>query len=199
MGTFVFEISDFPILINCSHCYHMERTIQVYGFTSNTTEETVKEFLERCAGEGTVSTVRIRVPGKRGARLSATVQFTTNAYADIIISLANKELMFEGFSLKARQVETDMDEAPRSYWHAMEHVTLNLGCQTSKEKFSVLWKKGNVRVEFGFEMRKIYFFLTYNRTKYKLELLYETIWQLQLHKSSRQRAKFLVIQVFSVL
>lgn len=188
------------ILLACSlcrsHCYNMGKTIQIYGFTSTASAEKVRKFLERYTGEATVFAVRVRVPRQGGSRLYAIVQFTDKRYADFIISLANGGLPFERFNLKARAAETDIDAKPRSFLDVMEDITLNFGCQTSNEKFSFLWKREKVGVKFGLEMRKIYFFFTYDRAEYKLELFYETIWQLQLHNPQGRRAKFLLIQLF---
>ncbi|XP_042480127.1 probable RNA-dependent RNA polymerase 1 isoform X2 [Macadamia integrifolia] len=54
-------------------------------------------------------------------------------------------------------------------------------------------------VNFGFDPRKIYFFLSYGGIEYKLELSYEEIWQIQLRSPNGQsRYKFLLIQVLGV-
>ncbi|KAA8529775.1 hypothetical protein F0562_034125 [Nyssa sinensis] len=65
----------------------------------------------------------------------------------------------------------------------------------SKEKFSVLWRRTNVSVKFGFGLRKMYFFPSYLSVGYKLQLSYENIWQIELYRPHGQTAKFLLIQL----
>ncbi|XP_034921150.2 probable RNA-dependent RNA polymerase 1 [Populus alba] len=77
----------------------------------------------------------------------------------------------------------------------IDNITLHFGCQVSKDKFYALWHKENVSVNFGFVNRKIYLFLTYLSTKYKLELSYENIWQIELHRPRGQTKKFLNVQM----
>ncbi|KAJ7954357.1 RNA-dependent RNA polymerase [Quillaja saponaria] len=134
--------------------------------------------------------------GARGAY--AIVQFTTIKDAALFISLANKSLRYGRSYLKAREMEKDIVPKPRTYLHSLEHVTLYFGCQTSKEKFAILWKGMDAIVNFGIGMRKLHFFLSYNNVKYRLELSYENIWQIELRRPRGQTAKYLLIQLYGV-
>uniref|UniRef100_A0A6N2KT36 RNA-dependent RNA polymerase n=1 Tax=Salix viminalis TaxID=40686 RepID=A0A6N2KT36_SALVM len=78
--------------------------------------------------------------------------------------------------------------------NTIDNTTLHFGCQVSKQNFYALWKQENVSVKFGFGKRKIYFLLTYLSTQYKLELSYENIWQIELHRPLGQ-TKFLTVQM----
>ncbi|XP_077241142.1 putative RNA-dependent RNA polymerase 1 isoform X3 [Tasmannia lanceolata] len=64
-----------------------------------------------------------------------------------------------------------------------------------EDKFSVLWSAPDVKFDFGFDLRKLYFFLSYRGFCYKLELFYESIWQIQLRCPNGLNKKFLMIQV----
>ena len=176
----------------------MGKTIQLSGFPDLVPGETVKEFLEKHTGRGTVEAVEVREPKKTGSRPYAIVQFTTAKYADYIIYLANRKLYYENSYLKAYRKDFDLVQKPKAYVHDMESVTLHFGCQISKEKFSVLWKMENITVKFGFVQRKMYFFFSYLFIDYKLELSFDNIWQLELHRPRGQTSKFLLIQVSSL-
>ncbi|KAM4119796.1 hypothetical protein ACJW30_03G086600 [Castanea mollissima] len=71
----------------------------------------------------------------------------------------------------------------------------NEGPFTSRESFSVLWKQENVFVEFDSKKRNLYFHFPYLSEKYKLEISYENIWQIQHHQPRGQAKKFLLIQL----
>ena len=47
---------------------------------------------------------------------------------------------------------------------------------------SVLWKKQDVVVNFGTGMRKMHFLFSHNNVQYKLELSYENIRKIELHR-----------------
>jgi hypothetical protein len=66
--------------------------------------------------------------------------------------------------------------------------------------YCVLWKAKGVAVKFGFDRKTIVFYLSYNYKNYKLEISYESRWEVQLHRppAHRSRTKFLLIQVGSV-
>ncbi|KAJ6321895.1 hypothetical protein OIU77_011892 [Salix suchowensis] len=175
----------------------MSKTVQVSGFPSSTTAEAVQLFLESHTGAGTVEALKIREPRAGGARRYAVVQFTTTRAAEQIISLANRRLWYGSSYLKARPMDRDIIPQPRSFLHTMGSVTLHFGCQTSKEKFSVVWRENNVSVNFGLRMRKLHFFLSHDQVEYKLDLLFENIWQIELHRPRGQTVKYLLIQVTS--
>ncbi|GMY05817.1 probable RNA-dependent RNA polymerase 1 [Fagus crenata] len=77
----------------------------------------------------------------------------------------------------------------------MDNITLHFGYQTSREIFSVLWKLENVSVSFKSEKRRLYFFLSYHSVDYKLEISYENIRQIELHRPDGHATKFLRIQL----
>ncbi|KAL5763115.1 hypothetical protein ACOSP7_019379 [Xanthoceras sorbifolium] len=175
----------------------MGKTIQVYGFPSSVTAESVKRFLESYTGEGTTFAIKIRQSkANRGVpRAYAIVQFTANENAESILS---RSLRFGSSYLKAREMEHDIVPKPRTFMYTMEEITLYFGCQISNEKFSFFWKGRNVSVNFGFGMRRINFILSHQQVEYRLELAYENIWQIELHRphGHGQRAKYLLIQLF---
>lgn len=169
------------------------KTIQLSGFPSNVSAQSVKVFLEQHTGEKSVYAIKIR-QAKNG-RAFAVVQFTTLRQAESIISLANPRLWYGSSYLKAYEMELDIVPKPRTFSHSMEHITLHFGCQISKEKFSVLWRVLGVSVNFGPGLRKLYLHLSYHQVEYRLELSYENVWKIQLHRPRGQTAKFLLIQV----
>jgi hypothetical protein len=77
----------------------------------------------------------------------------------------------------------------------LQGATLHFGCLLKQRVLSVLWSSTDVSVEFGFAMKKIYFYLFYNSMNYKLELSYESIWEIQLHRPPGSQKKFLLFQV----
>ncbi|CAA2977995.1 probable RNA-dependent RNA polymerase 1 [Olea europaea subsp. europaea] len=173
----------------------MGKTIQVSGFPYPIAAETVKKFLEHYTGPGTVVALDVK-QFKRGQRAYARVQFKNSTYADRIICLAKTRLNYGTSYLKAWEMDIDIMQNPRMYLHEMECITLNFGCQISREKFSVLWKNTSVSVKFGIGLKKVYFFFCYNNVEYKLQLSYENIWQIVLYRPRGQTAKLLLIQLF---
>ncbi|KAL6573523.1 multidrug resistance protein [Orobanche hederae] len=173
----------------------MGKTIQVSGFPYLVPAEEVKKFLERITGQGTIIALEVK-PSKRGPRPYAKVQFINARCADIIIDLASRRLNFGSSYLRAWQSDIDIMPNPRTSVLEMDQVTLNLGCQTSREKFSVLWKAADVSIKFGMGMRKMHFLLCHNSAEYKLQLSYENIWQIVLYSPHGQTAKLLLIQLF---
>lgn len=173
----------------------MGKTINVHGFSSLVTVDTVREFLEQRTGRGTVYAIKVRLD-KRGVRSYAIVQFMNAEYAELIISLASRKDLWYGRSyLTARGVEHDIVPRPRNLSHSLESITLHFGCQVSTKKFSTLWRSMNVSVNFGIGPRKFRFLLSYYNTEYKLELSYENIWQIELHRARGHMTMYLVIQV----
>ncbi|XP_075659950.1 putative RNA-dependent RNA polymerase 1 [Castanea sativa] len=77
----------------------------------------------------------------------------------------------------------------------MDNIAMYFGYQTSREKFSVLWKQENVSVRYNLEKRKLYFFFSYLSEEYKLEISYENIWQIEQYRPHGQAKKFLLIQL----
>ncbi|PHT33925.1 hypothetical protein CQW23_25725 [Capsicum baccatum] len=171
----------------------MGKTIQVSGFPHLLSAEVVKSFLEGHTGYGTVTALEVKL-SKGGPRAFAKVQFVNSISAEKIIYLASRRLYFGTSYLKAWEMQTDMVQL-RTYVNHMDDITLNFGCQISEEKFAVLGST-QVSIKFGIGLKKIYFFLSCGSADYKLQLSYENIWQVVLHRPYGQRAQFLLIQLF---
>nr|ABI34312.1 RNA-directed RNA polymerase, putative [Solanum demissum] len=174
---------------------YMGKTIQVYGFPDLLPAEVVKSFLEKHTGYGTVCALDVK-QSKGGSRAFAKVQFVDNISADKIINLASKRLYFGSSYLKAWEMKTDIVQV--AYVDHMDGITLNFGCQISDDKFAVLGST-EVSIKFGIGLKKIYFFLSRGSADYKLQLSYENIWQVVLHRPYGQNAQFLLIQVFPII
>ncbi|KZV22426.1 RNA-dependent RNA polymerase 1-like [Dorcoceras hygrometricum] len=174
----------------------MGKTVYVSGFPHLIAAELIKEYFEVYTGRETVDAVEMK-PSKQGPRPYAKVQFVNHSCAQQIVALANSRRLYYGRSyLKAREMDVDIIPRVKAYSHEMEEVTLNFGCQISRDKFAVLWKGSKVSVKFGTGMKKMYFHLSFNLDEYKLQLSYENIWQIVLYCPPDQTARFLVIQLF---
>ncbi|KAL3502016.1 hypothetical protein ACH5RR_036465 [Cinchona calisaya] len=187
-----------PVLGNvlCVKFCFMGKTIEVYGFPYLVSAEVITKFLEQITGQGTVYALEVK-QSKGGRRAYAKVQFAGDRSAEHIIMLAQQRQLYYGSSyLKAWEKDRDMVPRPRTYVQQMDRIILSFGCQVSKNKFSVLWKKENVSVKFGVGMRKMHFILCIGYVCYKLELSYENIWQIILHRQRGQAAKVLLIQLY---
>ncbi|KAJ9136429.1 hypothetical protein P3X46_033509 [Hevea brasiliensis] len=174
----------------------MSKTISLYGFPYVEDPKDIKDFLEEYTGEGTVYAVYVALPKSSSLRTYAKVQFTGIEAAEIIKSLADYYLGYGNSYLKARDADHDIVPMPRNFVQRIDKITLNFGCQISKEIFSLLWKQENVSVKFGFRLRKFYFLFSFLSIDYKLELSYENIWQVDLHRPRGGTKKFLVIQLY---
>ncbi|KAK1265765.1 RNA-dependent RNA polymerase 1 [Acorus gramineus] len=174
------------------------KTIRVSGFPINVTATEAKTFLESKTGAGTVYALKIRHPDiiKQRSRAYAVVQFTLRECTDALRLLANqKNLHFGNLSLFVRYVKRDIVPKPRTPMFKLEDSVLHFGCQISEDRFLVLWSGIKVEVHFGFELRKLHFFLSCNGVSYKLDLTYDSIWEIQLRCCDTKRKKFLLFQV----
>ncbi|XP_062222084.1 probable RNA-dependent RNA polymerase 1 [Phragmites australis] len=178
----------------------MGRTLQVSGFALTDSADNVKDFLERIAGTGTVYALKLRHPKNISAtsKAFAIVQFQTQESASLVESAAQRNVLRSGrFYLKVKPADRDIVPKPRTAMFSLEDATLHLGCMVKESVLSVLWSAKEVSVQFGFDMKKIHFYLSHYHTKYKLEISYESIWEMQLHRppAYRSRTKFLLIMV----
>ncbi|CAL0318586.1 unnamed protein product [Lupinus luteus] len=176
----------------------MGKTIELYGFPSYVTATSVIQFVERYIGEGAVFALKLRQGKGRVPRAFAIIQFTSAKDAADMLSLAcnSAQMLRYGTSyLKAREVERDIVPKPRTFLHNLDNVKLYFGCQISKEKFSVLFKKVDASAKFGTGMRKLHIFLSNIHAQYKLELSYENIWKIELRQPQGETAKYLIIQL----
>lgn len=174
------------------------KTFKISGFPSPVTASQVTTFLEKYTFDGSIIALKLRP--SRNSRAFAIVQFSKNEDAkDLILMIQQRKLYYNGSYLTIRNVEHDIIPKPREPMFVLENVKLYLGCPLSPERLSVLWSVEDVNVKFGFEMRKINFCLSYGSCLYKLELAYDSIWEIQLYRSFRQHSQFLVFQVCSIL
>uniref|UniRef100_M8BB58 RNA-dependent RNA polymerase n=1 Tax=Aegilops tauschii TaxID=37682 RepID=M8BB58_AEGTA len=152
------------------------KTLQVSGFPATFNVHHVKDLLERIVGVGKVCAVKLRPPKNSSAnsRSFAIVQFETEAHASLVVNAARGNALRSGRGCNI------------AFWLPSEGQSL-----------SVLWSGTGVSIEFGFAMKKIDFCLTYNSKKYKLELSYESIWEIQIHQPPGSQKKFLLIQVMA--
>lgn len=188
-------------LILFTETFRMGKTIQLYGFSHIEHPKDVVKFLEEHTGEGTVYAAEIG-QSKNESRAFATVQFTNNEGAEIIMDLADQDekLWYNKDSyLKAWESKLDIVTKPKAFVYGMDDITLHFGSQISEDKFSMLWKRENVSVKFGTGFRNFYFFFSYRSVGYKLEVPSESIWQIELRRPRGQDSKFLLIQVSSLI
>ncbi|XP_057550246.1 RNA-dependent RNA polymerase 1 [Amaranthus tricolor] len=176
----------------------MGKTIQLSGFPSTVSAEAVKTFLEGRTGKGTVVALKIRQFKTGGTRCYAIVQFTTARIADFILklSLPPQKFWYGSSFLKGREMEHDIVPKPRTYQHTMENISLHVGCQISEEEFVAFWTGESVSLSFGLGLRKFYFYFECLSIEYKLELSYESIWQIELRCPRHVSVKYLLIQLF---
>ncbi|CAI0552646.1 unnamed protein product [Linum tenue] len=172
----------------------MGKTVKVYGFPSRVTAEAAKSYLESHTGEGTIEALKMR-QAKNHPRSYAIVQFTTIEKAEYVVS-RSRQLYFGTSYLKVQAMDHDVIPRPKTFLHVIEGAVLHFGCQTSREKFSDLWRATDVLMKFGHGMRKLHFYLSHHGTDYKLDLRYENIWQIELHRPRGQHVKYLVFQLF---
>ncbi|KAG6509953.1 probable RNA-dependent RNA polymerase 1 [Zingiber officinale] len=170
------------------------KTFRISGFPRCVTASEVTTFLEKYTFAESIVALKLR-PSKN-SRAFAIVQFSKNEDArDLILMIQQRKLYYNGSYLTLHNVEHDIIPKPRKSMFVLKNVKLYLGCPLSPERLSVLWSVEEVDVKFGFEMRKIDFYLSYGSCSYKLELAYDSIWEIQLHRSYSQRSQFLVFQV----
>ncbi|MCL7022940.1 hypothetical protein MKW94_001116 [Papaver nudicaule] len=177
----------------------MGKTIQVYGFPSYVNVEMVKEFLENYTGKGTVYALQIPKSKDKGPnpRVFANVQFTSKQNAEFISSLINQRLYYGKSYLKVRDLARDIVPKPRASIFHLKAPALHFGCQVSDDCFFVIWKGLHVTVDFEFGFRNLSFLLSHSDVAYKLELSYESIWQIHLHRPKNRSTQILLIQMFA--
>ncbi|KAI3858332.1 hypothetical protein MKW92_004084 [Papaver armeniacum] len=185
----------------------MGKTIHIYGFPSYVTAELIKDFLENYTGKGTVYALQVTIPKNKGPnpRAFADIQFTSSHNAEYMSLLINRpqRLYFGNSYLKVFQRDRDIIPKPRVSMFNLKVPTLHFGCQVSNDCFYTLFKTRDVSVDFGFGFRKLCFILSYKEplkikhVKYKLELSYESIWEIQLRRPKNLNSQFLIIQMLA--
>lgn len=174
------------------------KTIELYGFAYNVTVPDVKRFVEQYTGEGSVVAMKIRECKGHTRKAFAVIQFTTAKHATYMMALPNRTsspFRYRNSYLKLREMERDIDPKLRDVLDSLDNVKMYFGNQISKERFSVLWRNVDVCVDFGIGMRKLKFSMCHNDRKFKLELSYENIWKIELHRLRDKTGKYLLIQV----
>ncbi|KAL9247739.1 hypothetical protein vseg_021140 [Gypsophila vaccaria] len=178
----------------------MGKTIMVSGFPSSVSAEAVKTYFESYTGEGTVYALKVRPFKSGGPRVFVIVQFIAIRCARVILSLAEppKKLWFQRNYLKAKEMEQDIVPRPKADQHMVKNITLHVGCQIADDEFMEFWEGCDVTLSFGHSLRKLYLELGSNLKQYKLELFYESIWQIELRRPPGRLSKYLLIQLFGV-
>uniref|UniRef100_A0A0D9VKR2 RNA-dependent RNA polymerase n=1 Tax=Leersia perrieri TaxID=77586 RepID=A0A0D9VKR2_9ORYZ len=181
-------------------CTMVGKTVQVSGFALHDTAAYAKDLLEQIVGTGNVYALKLRHPKKITAtsRAYAIVQFQTEEHASLVKSAAQRNILRSGhYYLKVHPSDRDIVPRPRVSMFKLEDATLHFGCLLRERVLSALWSRTQVSVEFGFNLKKIHFYLHLpnSSVEYKLELSYESIWEIQLHCPPRSQVKFLLIQV----
>lgn len=185
------------------------KTIKIYGLPNTVTAIEVKKFLEKHVSKGSVAAIKVRhqEEGEGSSKTLVVVQFLTSKLAKKITWRARQgHLKYKTFALTTKSAEREIVPEPRKPWFTLEGATLHLGCPISSKEFSILCCFNHVRVDFGANLRKIYFFISSGSQSYKLELSYESIWEIKLlrcHKSKKfhkgkkaeEDKKFLLVQV----
>ncbi|KAH7656048.1 RNA-directed RNA polymerase protein [Dioscorea alata] len=184
------------------------KTIKIYGLPNTVTAIEVKKFLEKHVSKGSVAAIKVRhqEDSERISNTLVVVQFLTSKLAKKITWRARQgHLKYKTFVLTTKSAERAIVPQPRIPWFTLEGATLHLGCPISSKEFSVLCIFNDVKVDFGASLRKIYFFILSGSQSYKLELSYESIWEIKLlrchkgrkfHKGKKEEdKKFLLVQV----
>ncbi|KAK7387808.1 hypothetical protein VNO78_22602 [Psophocarpus tetragonolobus] len=176
----------------------MSKTIQMHGFPSNVSAEEVRKFLEQHTGPQTVHAVEVG-QHKGDPTTHVDVQFTDKKNVETILLLVTQQLSYSDCVLNATEIEHDILPKPRIFPHSMDDIVVHFGCQTSKNKLSVLWEHPNASVKFGSRLRKMFMFFKYLSVDYKLQISFESISRIELHHSDDLTKKLLLFQVSFLL
>ncbi|PIA45578.1 hypothetical protein AQUCO_01600051v1 [Aquilegia coerulea] len=152
--------------------------------------EEVTKFLENYTRKETVFALKIRPSKRSGANPKA---FSTES-SQLIFLIINQRLNYQFNELKVWKMDRDIVPKRRTTMLTLEAIALLFACQTSDRRFQVFEKVANVVVNFGVGLRKVEFFLTYCDVEYKLELSYDSMWQIYERCPWSHSAKFLIIQ-----
>jgi len=128
----------------------------------------VKDFLERISGPGTILALKLRHPKNISAASTAfaIVRLDTQESASLVENAAQRNALRRGiFCLKVRPAERDIIPRPRVPMFCLENTDLHFGCLVKTNVLSFLWKAKGVAVKFGFDMKTISFYLSYNCKK----------------------------------
>nr|XP_028964680.1 RNA-dependent RNA polymerase 1-like [Malus domestica] len=180
----------------------MAKTIKLFGFPSDATVQKVKLFLQRLTGEDSIYAIILADPKNEGI-YDATVEFDSTENAESIISLAraSEGLRYDSSTFKApyyltaKKMKYDLIPKPRIFVRDLELILVHFGCKIANEKFHILWTAGDVSVDFGSQLHKEVRFLLPYPLEYKLDLSYENIGQIELHRPLDTLVDYLLIQL----
>ncbi|KAM1220125.1 hypothetical protein ACFX13_047970 [Malus domestica] len=180
----------------------MAKTIKLFGFPSDATVQKVKLFLQRLTGEDSIYAIILADPKNEGI-YDATVEFDSTENAESIISLAraSEGLRYDSSTFKApyyltaKKMKYDLIPKPRIFVRDLELILVHFGCKIANEKFHILWTAGDVSVDFGSQLHKEVRFLLPYPLEYRLDLSYENIGQIELHRPLDTLVDYLLIQV----
>ncbi|XP_050222842.1 probable RNA-dependent RNA polymerase 1 [Mercurialis annua] len=170
----------------------MDRTVHMIGFPSNTTAKNLKEFLENKVGKDNVYAIRIRDTRAASTTKQAFVMFSNAKIAEQTINMSRFGLRYGDSNMRVQPAKRDFVPNSTALLCRMDNVTLHFGCQLSKERFCVLWKKADVVMKFSFGFGKMLFFLSHDERDYKLDLPFDNIKQIYQFQSE----KVLLIQLY---
>ncbi|CAN6700342.1 unnamed protein product [Malus baccata var. baccata] len=180
----------------------MAKTIKLFGFPSDATVQKVKLFLQRLTGEDSIYAIILADPKNEGI-YDATVEFDSTENAESIISLAraSEGLRYDSSTFKApyyltaKKMKYDLIPKPRIFVRDLELILVHFGCKIANEKFHILWTAGDVSVDFGSQLHKEVRFLLPYPLEYRLDLSYENIGQIELHRPLDTLVDYLLIQL----
>ncbi|TQD89626.1 hypothetical protein C1H46_024761 [Malus baccata] len=180
----------------------MAKTIKLFGFPSDATVQKVKLFLQRLTGEDSIYAIILADPKNEGI-YDATVEFDSTENAESIISLAraSEGLRYDSSTFKApyyltaKKMKYDLIPNPRIFVRDLELILVHFGCKIANEKFHILWTAGDVSVDFGSLLHKEVRFLLPYPLEYRLDLSYENIGQIELHRPLDTLVDYLLIQL----
>ncbi|CAJ1932682.1 unnamed protein product [Sphenostylis stenocarpa] len=173
----------------------MCKTIQMHGFPDTVSAEEVRKFLEQYTGPQTVHVVEVKQHKEKDSTTHVNVQFTDKKSVETILHLLTQHLSYGDSVLNATEIKQDILPKPRNFPHSMDDIAVYFGCQTSKDKLSVLWEHPSASVKFGSRLRKMYIFFHYLSVDYKLQISSESISRIELHHSDDLTKKLLLFQL----
>lgn len=173
----------------------MCKTIRMHGFPATVSAEEVRKFLEQNTGPQTVHAVEVEQLKEEDPTTHVNVKFTDKKSVETILLLVTQNLSYGVHVLNATEIERDLLPKQRNFSHSLDDIAVHFGCQTSKNKLSVLWEHPSASVKFGSRLRKMYIFFHYLSVDYKLQISSESVSRIELHHSDDLTKKLLLFQV----
>jgi len=167
----------------------------MHGFPATVSAEEVRKFLEQNTGPQTVHAVEIEQLKEGDPTTHVNVKFTDKKSVETILLLVTQNLSYGDHVLNATEIKHDILPKQRNFSHSLDDIAVHFGCQTSKNKLSVLWEHQSASVKFGFRLRKMFIFFHYLSVDYKLQISSESMSRIELHHSDDLTKKLLLFQV----